>query len=296
MRLSLKQLKYICAVSEHLHFGRAADACFVTQSTLSASIQDLESYLGINVFERTKKRVLITETGKNIVERAKRILQEVDNLVDAASQTQAPLSGKLTIGAIPTVSPFLLPSLLPKLRKHYPQLKVFLREEQTATLIEDLRNGRIDVALLALPYPLPDLTVTSLFAESFYLATLPNHPTKQLKKLKTSHLQEESLLLLEEGHCLRQHALAACNLQSANYGVPYQGTSLTTLIQMVANGIGVTLVPEMAISAGLLKKTGVVAHEFSEKNVTRTIGLVWRSNSSKQQDLQLLAEFIKDHH
>ncbi|PCJ32883.1 MAG: LysR family transcriptional regulator [Moraxellaceae bacterium] len=296
MRLSLKQLRYICAVSEHLHFGHAAEACFVTQSTLSAGIQDLEGSLEVKIFERTNKRVFVTEKGKDIVERAKRVLQEVSDLVDAASQNHEPLSGKLIIGAIPTVSPFLLPRLLPKLRKQYPQLKMFLREDQTAALLEDLDNGRIDVALIALPFPVDKLVVTPLFDEAFSLACLPSHPTNQLKQLKTHHLQDESLLLLEEGHCLRQHALDACKLQAASYGVPYQGTSLTTLIQMVANGIGITLVPEMAITSGLLKKTGVVAHGFADKSVKRSIGLVWRQNSSKHQDLKLLADFIKANH
>ena len=295
MTPSIKQLKYIVAVAEHRHFGNAATACHVTQSTLSAGIQDAEEALQVQVFERTKKQVLITEKGQEIVLHAKRVLQEINGLIDATSSTSKPLCGKITLGVIPTVAPYLLPTVLAKLRKSFPELKLFLRESQTVALLEDLATGRIDAALLALPYPINEMIKVELFDDLFYLACLPDHPLANLKLLKVQHLATQPLLLLEEGHCLRQHALSACKLEGANYGVPYQCTSLSTLIQMVANGIGVTLVPEMGVKSGLLAKTGLVSRSFNDNTVKRTIGMVWRSSSNKQRDIALLAEFIKKH-
>ncbi len=296
MTPSFKQLKYIIAVAEHRHFGNAAAACFVTQSTLSAGIQDLEEILNVQVFERTNKQVLITEKGQAIVLHAKRVSQEIDNLINAAAANSKPLTGKITLGVIPTVGPFLLPAILAKLRKSFPELKVFLRESQTAALLEDLNTGRIDAALIALPYPTNDLKTVELFDDCFHLACLPNHLLTKHKQLKIEHLATQPLLLLEEGHCLRQHALSACKLKGAHYGVPYQATSLSTLIQMVANGIGITLIPEMGIKSGLLAKTGIVACSFDDNNVKRIIGMVWRPTSSKQSGLELLADFIKKFH
>ncbi|MCH9639369.1 MAG: hydrogen peroxide-inducible genes activator [Betaproteobacteria bacterium] len=293
MTPSIKQLKYIVAVAEQRHFGNAATACHVTQSTLSAGIQDLEEILNVQVFERTKKQVLITEKGQEIVLHAKRVLQEINGLVDATSSTSKPLCGKITLGVIPTVGPYLLPTVLAKLRKSFPELKIFLRESQTAALLEDLTTGRIDAALIALPYPINDLKKIELFDDLFHLACPADHPLANRKLLKVQHLATQPLLLLEEGHCLRQHALSACKFKGADYGVPYQCTSLSTLIQMVANDIGITLVPEMAVKSGLLTKTGLVSRSFNDKSVKRTIGMVWRSSSSKQSDLQLLAEYIK---
>ncbi len=294
MTPSIKQLKYIVAVAEHLHFGHAAAVCCVTQSTLSAGIQDLEEVLNVRVFERTNKQVLITDKGQEIVFYAKRILQEVKNLTEVATASPEPLTGKLTLGVIPTVGPFLLPKLLAKLRKSYPQLKVYLRESQTAPLLDDLSSGRIDAAIIAFPYPVNEYCKVELFDDFFYLACLPDHPLVKLKQLKIQDIAKQPILLLEEGHCMRQHALSACKLEGASYGTPYKGTSLTTLTQMVANGIGVTLVPEMGIKSGLLANTGLVSRTFSGKDIKRTIGMVWRSSSSKQNDLELLAEFIKE--
>lgn len=292
MQPSLKQLKYLVAVAEHRHFGRAADSCFVTQSTLSAGVKDLEEALGVVVFERIHKNVLVTEPGEEVLSRAKLIIKQVDELVEVAAHRDTPLSGKLTLGVIPTIGPFLLPPLLAALRKKYPKASIFLREAQTATLLEELNTGRIDAALLALPYPMTDVTVAPLFDDIFYLAYHHKSDFAKTKRLKINQLEGSELLLLEEGHCLRQHALEACNLQSAQYGVPYQGTSLYTLVQMVANGLGVTLLPKMAIDSGILNKTGVKAKAFTDNDVMRSIGLVWRSSSSKVEDLNLLADFI----
>lgn len=253
---------------------------------------DLENALGVAVFERVHKKVLVTEMGEEVLSRAKLIIKQVDELVEVASRRQGPLSGKLTLGVIPTIGPFLLPQVLAALRKKYSEASIFLREGQTAALIEDLNAGRIDAALIALPYPTTDMIVVPLFDDIFYLAYHYESEFAKLKHLKIKQLEGSELLLLEEGHCLRQHALAACKLQSAQYGAPYQGTSLYTLVQMVANGLGVTLLPKMAIDSGILNKTGVKAKAFTENDVKRSIGLVWRSSSSKAGDLRLLADFI----
>ncbi len=293
MQPSIRQLRYLVAVAEYGHFGRAAASCFVTQSTLSAGVKDLEEILEVTVFERVHRNVLVTEIGKEVLVRAELILNQVDGLLEFTTRAETPLSGKLTLGVIPTVGPFLLPQVLAALRKNYPAASVFLREGQTAALLEDLSAGKIDAVLMALPYPTQDMTVLPLFDDSFLLAYRHGSDFDNVKSLKIKHLEECELLLLEEGHCLRQHALAVCKLPRARYGALYQGTSLYTLVQMVANGLGVTLLPRMAVDSGILNKTGVKAKDFFEKDVKRTIGLVWRSSSSKARDLNLLADFIK---
>ena len=293
---SIKQLRYVVAVAEHRHFGHAAAACFVTQSTLSAGIQDLEESLKTRVFERTNKQVLVTEKGQDVVYHAKRVLQEIDDLVDSASSSSQPLTGKITLGVIPTIGPYLLPKILVKLRKSFLELKLYLLENLTAALLDDLATGRIDAALLALPYATGDFKVVTLFDDYFHLVCLPDHPLAAQEQLKVRYLAAQPLLLLEEGHCLRQHALSVCQFEGANYGIPYQGTSLFTLIQMVAGGIGITLVPEMSIQSGLLAKTNLTSRPFSDKNIKRTIGMVWRPDCSKQNDLELLSRLIQKHH
>jgi len=292
---SIKQLKYVLAVAKHRHFGRAANACFVTQSTLSVGIQGLEEALNTVIFERDNKQVLVTESGKEVIERAQRILAEIEDLIDFTAKQDAPLSGKITLGVIPTIGPFLLPQVLAALRLEHPLSQIFLREQQTEILLEELSSGRIDAALVALPYPTTGMISVPLFDDPFYLAYSKDASEAKIKKLSIKDLEGCDLLLLEDGHCLRQHALAACKLESAKYGVPYQGTSLYTLVQMVANGLGVTLLPKMAIDNGILNNTDVAAKSFTENNVQRTIGLMWRTGSSKAKDLDLLSTFIKGH-
>lgn len=293
MNVTLKQLKYLVAVSEHAHFGRAATACYVTQSTLSAAVKDCEEALETKVFERLHNNVLITEAGNEVLIQAHRILKEVNDLEKLTAKSKSPLSGKLTLGVIPTIGPFLIPKILSALRVSYPEARIFLRESQTATLLSDLDSGKIDAALMAFPYPTKDLTIVPLFEDPFSLAFQKDNHLASLKHLKVKQLEGSDLLLLEEGHCLRQHALSACKLNSAKYGEPYQGTSLYTLVQMVANGLGVTLLPKMAIDSGILNNTDVKVKSFTEKNVQRTIGLAWRPTSTQQADLNLLASFIQ---
>ncbi len=290
---SLKQLKYLCAVAEHRHFSKAAEACHVTQSTLSAGIQELESQLGITIFERNKKNVLVTPVGEQVLRQARLLLGNAEDLVAIAQASQAPLSGDLRLGVIPTIGPFLLPKMLADLRAEYPDLKLFLKEGLSADLFARLQQGELDAVLLALPYPLPDMRVERLFRDGFELLLPPGHPLKNASVVQQRQLQGEKLLLLEEGHCLRDHALEACKLESPQLDLVYQGTSLHTLVEMVANGLGVTLLPEIAVKAGIHGKSGLDIRSFKDEKVSREIGLTWRETDPREQDYLALAGFVR---
>lgn len=292
---SIKQLKYICAVAEHRHFSKAAEACFVTQSTLSASIQDLESQLDAVIFERNKKSVLITPLGERLLDQARVILGDVEDFVSIARAHEEALAGEIRLGVIPTIGPFLLPSLLSELRTQYTKLKLYLREDMSADLVQRLQQGKLDLILLAFPFPLPEIETVSLFKDEFLLCLPPGHPLENAKRVKQKQLQGESLLLLEEGHCLREHALEACKLEKAETDIVYQGNSLHTLVQMVANGLGVTLLPAMSIKGGVLGETGLKLKSFGGENVSREIGMAWRKSDPRREEYLLLAEFIRNH-
>ena len=295
MMPSIKQLKYLCAVAEHKHFSKAAAACHVTQSTLSVAIQDLESRLGVVVFERNKKTVLITPLGEKLLHQARGILGAVEDFVSLARANEGALSGEIRLGVIPTIGPFILPPILKNLRKSYPKLKLYLKEALSAQLLLQLQQGRLDLIMLAFPYAMPDMETVSLFRDEFLLCLPPGHRLEKVKQVKQQQLRGESLLLLEEGHCLRDHALEACKLQSADTDLVYQGTSLHTLVQMVANGLGVTLLPEMAVQANVLGDTHLQLKHFSSENVSREIGMAWRRSDPRRDDYLLLAEFIQSH-
>ncbi|MBT8146672.1 MAG: hydrogen peroxide-inducible genes activator [Gammaproteobacteria bacterium] len=290
---SLKQLKYLCAVAEHRHFSKAAETCHVTQSTLSAGIQELESQLGVTIFERNKKHVLITPVGEQVLKQARLLLGNAEDLVAIAQASKAPLSGVLRLGVIPTIGPFLLPKMLSGLRNEYPDLKLFLKEGLSADLHTRLQQGELDVLLLALPYPLPEMHVERLFCDEFEVLLPAGHPLHKAAKVQQRQLQGEKLLLLEEGHCLRDHALEACKLESAQLDLVYQGTSLHTLVEMVANGLGVTLLPDIAVQADILGTSGLEIKSFKDGKVSREIGLAWRDSDPRQQDYLALAKFIR---
>lgn len=293
---SIKQLKYICAVAEHRHFSKAAEACFVTQSTLSASIQDLESQLGAVIFERNKKNVLITPLGERLLHQARVILGDVEDFVAIANSNDEALAGEVRLGVIPTIGPFLLPSLLSRLREEYAKLKLYLREDMSADLVQRLQQGKLDVIILAFPYALPDMEKTSLFKDEFLLCLSPGHQLESSPQVKQQHLEGESLLLLEEGHCLRDHALEACKLQKVDTDIVYQGNSLHTLVQMVANGLGVTLLPAMSVKGDVLGETHLKLKRFGDENVSREIGMAWRKSDPRREEYLLLAQFIKAHY
>ena len=288
---TLKQLQYLVALKEHGHFGRAADACFVTQSTLSAGLRELESLIGIMLVERTRRVVRFTPLGLRIVEKAQRILREAEELADMARAAGKPLAGELRMGVIPTIAPFLLPRLLPKLRKQWPELKLYLREETSQAACDSLHRGQVDCVLLALPYGCGDVDTAELFDDRLFVAFPAGE--KVPKRVTPSAIDEDRLLLLEDGHCLKDHVLSACNRPELRAGAAMLGTSLHTLVQMVDNGLGITMVPEMALEAGILNGTGVVARSLEAEHPARQIALIWRKNSPRSKEFQLLADALK---
>lgn len=291
---TLKQLKYLCAVAEHGHFGHAARACHVSQSTLSAGVLELEDVLGASLVERNNRQVILTTLGVDVVARSQDILLQVEDLVALCDAAAEPFAGKMRLGVIPTIAPFMLPRLLKELRREHPQFQLFIREDLSGHLVDALHHGELDVLLLALPFPAEGVDTMPLFEDDFVLASPPGHPLAGSGKVRTSQLKGEGLLLLEDGHCLREHALDACKLRDADVSIPYQATSLNTIVQMVANGIGITLLPRMALEANLLSGTDVTVSEFGEKNISRSIGLMWRRKTPRQAEFRLLGEFIRN--
>lgn len=293
---TIKQLRYLCAVVEHGHFGKAARACHVSQSTLSAGILELEEVLGVSLLERNNRNLVLTGLGEAVVERARTLLLDVEDLVSLCEASAKPFSGSLRLGVIPTVAPYLLPGLLKALREAHPQFRPFIREDQSQPLIDALHRGELDVLLLALPFPAEGVDTAVLFSDRFLLATPPEHPLARRKSVCTADLKGEDLLLLEDGHCLREHALEACKLRDSDVLMPYQATSLTTVVQMVAGGIGLTLLPEMAVQAGVVPANEVAITPFDDDSVARDIGLMWRRKTPRQQEFHLLGEFIAAYH
>ena len=255
---TIKQLQYLVALRQHGHFGKAAESCFVTQSTLSAGIRELESLIGITLVERTRRVVRFTPLGLRIAEKAQRILREAEELADMARAAGKPLSGELRLGVIPTIAPFLLPRLLPRLRKDWPSLKLYLREDTSQVACEALHRGQLDCVLLALPYSCGDVDSAPLFDDSLFVA-FPRGEAPAGRVVEVDALDENRMLLLEDGHCLKVHALFACNRPELRAHATMLGTSLHTLVQMVDNGLGVTFIPSMALKAGLLQGSPVGA-------------------------------------
>ena len=286
----MRQLRHLVAVADHGHFGRAAEACLITQSSMSASIKELETRLGKVLIERTRRSVMLTPVGADVVARARKVLTDVGEIAELVAASGAPLSGSMRLGVIPTIGPFLLPRVLPALRETYPELKLYLREEQTARLIDGLAAGDLDLLLIAFPYPVPGFE-THLFAEDpFWVAFPRGHAHAGKERLTGADLKGEEMLLLEEGHCLRDQALSACDTATAEF----QASSLHTLVQMVDNGLGLTLLPKMAIDAGIARGTRVAARPLDGKGAARQIGFAWRPSSPRKHEFALLAEFFRD--
>lgn len=290
---TLKQLQYLVALHDHGHFGRGADATFVTQSTLSAGLRELEAVLGVVLVERTRRVVRFTPLGERVVAKARRVLREAEELSDLARAAGKPLSGELRLGVIPTIAPFLLPKVLPPLRSKWPELKLYLREETTPVACESLARGNLDCILLALPYACGDIENAVLFSDPLYVAFPAGGLNGKGSTVSSDVIAPESLLMLEDGHCLKDHALAACNRPELRAEAQMLGTSLHTLVQMVDNGLGVTLLPKMAIDAGLLDGTTVDARPLNADHPSRDIALVWRANSPRAKEFHLLADELK---
>jgi LysR family transcriptional regulator, hydrogen peroxide-inducible genes activator len=289
---TVKQLQYLVALRQHGHFGRAAEASFVTQSTLSAGLRELENLLGVVLVERTRRVVRFTPLGQKIAEKALRVLRESEELTDMARAEGKPLHGELRLGVIPTIAPFLLPAMLPRLRGEWPNLKLFLREETSQAACDALHRGQLDCVLLAMPYSCGDVDKAPLFDDRLFVA-FPRGEAPPEAIVEPGAIDEHRLLMLEDGHCLKDHALAACNRPEMRAEATMMGTSLHTLVQMVDNGLGVTFVPGMAIEAGILDGTGVDARPLKSDHGFRSVALIWRRSSPREEEFQLLAETLR---
>ncbi len=293
---SPRQLAYLVEVADKLNFRAAAEASFVTQSTLSAGIRDLESLLGVELVERDPKGVRMTPAGQEAVRRAKIILAAAQDLVDAARDAGAPLAGIFRLGVIPTVALFLLSGLMSRIRDEYPELKLHLREDLTERLLEKLRSGDLDAALIALPFETAELTVIELFRDEFWFVARQDDPHAKKKEMLVRDLEPGSVVLLEEGHCLRDHAIAACGARGAKTKAVLEATSLNTLIPMVEGGLGVTLLPELTIKAGILRGTKLIARPFSSQGPSRTVALAARPAGARRVDVEMLGDFFQKHY
>ena len=290
---TMKQLQYLVALADARHFGRAAERCHITQSTLSAGIRDLEAVLGVAVAERSNRRVVITRVGERIAERAKALLRDAEEIMEVARVGKAPMTGEIRLGVIPTIGPFLLPRVLPALRERFPDLTIYLREEQTAPLLARLEDGELDVGLIALPCDTGDLGVEVVGEDEFLFACNRDHALAGSERVSLEALEGERLMLLEEGHCLRGHALDVCGMGDARARAQFEASSLHTLVQMVAAGIGVTLVPRLAADAGIARGTDISLARLAAP-ASRRIGLAWRRTSLRTEDFRCLAGALSE--
>ena len=290
---TIKQLQYLVSLKQHGHCGRAADACFVTQSTLSAGLRELENLLGITLVERTLRVVRFTPLGARIAEKALKVLRETEELTDLARAQGKPLHGELRLGVIPTIAPFLLPAMLPKLRDQWPHLKLFLREETSQAACDALHRGQLDCVLLAMPFACGDVEKAPLFDDRLFVA-FPRGEAPPEAVVEPATIDENRLLMLEDGHCLKDHALSACNRPELRAEAAMMGTSLHTLVQMVDNGLGLTFVPGMAIDAGILSGTRVDARPLKSDHGFRSVALIWRRSSPREAEFQLLASSLRE--
>ena len=292
---TIKQLRYFVALTETEHFGRAAEACFVSQSAFSNAIQELESLLEVQLVDRTNRSVTITSMGQQLATQARLCLRDVESLVEMARGQREPLTGELHLGVIPTIAPFLLPAALPKLRRKYPKLELYLHEDQSQRIYDRLMDGELDVLLLALPYDMRGVEIMPLFEDRFALAY--RHGTKRVDpdNYRFSRLDADSILLLEDGHCLRDHALAACKIRNTQKVRRIGASSILTLVEMVDADLGITFLPELARNSLILKNTRVRMKPL-EENSYRTIGLAWRKGTDREEEFRMLGEFVAEQH
>jgi LysR family hydrogen peroxide-inducible transcriptional activator len=289
---TVKQLRYFVALERHGHFGRAADACLVSQSAFSVAIRDLETLLGVQLVDRTNHRVTVTPIGRRIATQARVCLQGLEQLVEMADHERAPLSGPLTLGVIPTIAPFLLPEILPTVRQRYPALKLFIREGKTDLLYSELLEGKLDLILLALPYDLTQVQIMPLFRDLFFLAYRDGTQLVDPERFSINQASAESMLLLEDGHCMRDHALAACQLRNQDIVNRFAASSLFTLLEMVDSDLGFTFVPEMAVDSSILRQTRIKLRPLVEDNY-REIVLAWRKGTARSDEFCALGHLIQ---
>ena len=294
MRLpTIKQLQYFLALTETEHFGRAADRCCVSQSAFTNAIQELEATLSAQLVDRTNRNVTRTAKRQEVAVQARLVVNDIESLVETARGNDRPLAGELRLGVIPTIAPFMLPGALPKLRKSYPDLRLLLAEDQTDRIVRRLMDGELDVLLLALPWQMQGVEEMPLFRDSFCLACREGTKRVNPKNYRYNRLDSDSILLLEDGHCLREHALAACKLRDTEKVRRFGASSLLTLIEMVDADLGITFLPEMARGSALLRNTRVRLSPLDEQSY-RTIGLAWRKGSRQADEFRLLGEFLRD--
>ncbi len=293
MRPSVRQLECLVATAKHLNFRAAAKDCHISQPALSGQIARLEAALGVTLFERNRRRVLLTPVGRAVVERAKRLLTELDDVTALAQAHAEPLGGQLRLGVIPTIAPFMMPRALPLIRHACPDLEVLLREEQTGRSLGLLEEGKLDAVLLALEADLGEVSSLPLFRDAFVFAAATGHPLAKKKSVKTSDLEGQRVLLLEDGHCLKDQAWAICQAQGVKDYVDFRATSLGTLAQMVSNGAGITLLPQLSVpTVGALP--GIVVRPFAKPVPYRTIGIAWRSTSPRRELFETIAGVLRE--
>jgi LysR family hydrogen peroxide-inducible transcriptional activator len=291
---TLTQLRHLIALNAHHHFGKAADACFITQSSLSTSIKGLEKILGQQLVERTKRKVMMLPLGIEVVNRAHYVLREVEDITDVANAASFPLSTPIRLGVIPSIAPFLLPRVLPAIKKSFPNLKLHLREEQSGALIQYLKNGELDLLLLAFPYSVEGLE-SHIFAEDpFWIAFPKGHAYSQEERVPFKELNQQNLMLLSDGHCLREQIINAFGRENVRIKDNFQASSLHTLVQMVNNGLGLTVLPKMALDTGVIKSTQLQVRPLEGPHTSRDIGLAWRKTSARKTEYQQLANFFRD--
>ncbi|WP_448213813.1 LysR substrate-binding domain-containing protein [Colwellia sp. MEBiC06753] len=290
--ISLKQLNYALAVEKTLHFKKAAEACNVSQSALSTAINELEKQLGVAIFERNNKQVLVTNDGQLILNKAKKVKLELDELMQVSQTNKQPFASPMTLGVIPTIGPYLLPKVLPALRKQYPDFKLKIVEEQSHVLVDMVRNGDIDAAVLALPFAIEGLMRFDFWQEDFYWVSHKDECPSQMKEITSEELNIEKLMLLKDGHCLKDHALAACSFQNKKQEADFDSASLHTLIQMVAGKLGTTLVPQMALDQLIYNESELRAVHLNEPGPHRTISLIIRPNYVRTNEITLLKDIF----
>ena len=288
-----KQLRYFVALTETEHFGRAAEACFVSQSAFSNAIQELETLLEVQLVDRTNRSVTITAMGQQIATQARLCLRDIESLVEMARGQREPLTGELHLGVIPTIAPFMLPSALPKLRRKYPNLELYLHEDQSQRIYERLMDGELDLLLLALPYEMRGVDLLPLFKDRFALAYRQGTPRVDPENYRFNRLDADSILLLEDGHCLRDHALAACKIRNTQKIRRIGASSVLTLVEMVDADLGITFLPELARDSLILKNTRVRLQPL-EENAYRTIGLAWRKGTDREEEFRMLGDFFAE--
>jgi LysR family hydrogen peroxide-inducible transcriptional activator len=288
--MNLRDLQYLVALADTGHFGEAAERCHVSQPTLSAQIKKLEEYLGVQLFERQPRKVSVTDVGRRIVDRARLVVRQAEDIREVARASRDPLTGKLRVGLIPTIAPYLLPRVAPRLKTRLPDLQLMLYEYQTGPLLEKLRTGELDLAILALPADTAGLETRSLFAESFVVAMPRGHRLAARKRLKPADLAGETLLLLEDGHCLRDQALDVCGNVPLAEEQDFRATSLETLRQMVAAGLGITLLPRLAAEGPIAAARGLEIRPFAPPSPSRMVGAAWRRSSTREAAIEAVCK------